>query len=201
MKWLVNLMLLFLSAWCFSQEPSDNISKENQKVNYARNSIYLECLGTGLFSSLNYDRLFNTSKKLVNSYSIGFSYWGKIKEAESSRLYLGIPISYNFLFGKKNNHFEIGTAITLSYLRVTENISTFDEELLLSLFSIKLGYRYQKPLGGIFFRATLTPFIYGTDFYKRNKSNTDYSELNKEVYSSMGFQPWAGISIGYTFKK
>jgi hypothetical protein len=86
------------------KNPNDSIIK--------RNTIYIEIGGQGIFGSLNYDRLFRVKKKVKTSFSCGVATFGNYT-ANNYDEYWGIPLSYNFLFGKRNSHLELGIGFTV----------------------------------------------------------------------------------------
>lgn len=199
MKLLLSFFITLITFFCFSQEEA----KEDLLVNTKRNTLYLELGGSGALYSVNYDRILKNKKRGMTSFSIGTTYWGKIDYSDG-RTDIGIPVSYNYLIGKKNNHLELGIGLTILYSRVLNNYldAKEDQKGISSIFSLKCGYRYQKPTGGFLFRATFTPLLYGFSFYKRvtNFTETNTSKIEKGI-ETVGFFPWAGISIGYTLKK
>jgi hypothetical protein len=131
-----------------------------EKSDYRKNAIFLELLGPGMFYSVNYDR------RIGNNLSLrgGFTTWnlhGVLFELLGiERLSMtAFPLSINYLTGPgKSSHLEIGAGVMPSF--VSGKASFTDEEtgnatLLMGIGSI--GYRYQKPDGGFFFRVALTP--------------------------------------------
>ena len=196
MKLLLSFFITLITFFCFSQEEA----KEDLLVNTKRNTLYLELGGSGALYSVNYDRILKNKKRGMTSFSIGTTYWGKIDYSDG-RTDIGIPVSYNYLIGKKNNHLELGIGLTILYSRVLNNYldAKEDQKGISSIFSLKCGYRYQKPTGGFLFRATFTPILYAFSY---NKTITTYTNNDARIieYSTenQGFLPWAGISIGYT---
>jgi hypothetical protein len=212
MKKIIIQSILFFS-------PIISFGQENVKTTeIKRNSIYLEAFGQGLYNSFSYDRLYNVDKKIKTSFTAGLTI---IPHPEL--LVLALPISYNYIFGQKNHHLELGIGFTAMYLRegqidaseeYTDNNGIIEQNNFIghtnnfySYFTPKLGYRFQKPSGGLFLRLTLTPPFAGINkigSIKGSKYNTDWSYT--EYFSSAAFFgyrafPWAGLSIGWTLKK
>jgi len=75
----------------------------NYPVSIARNSVYLELGGNGLWYSVNYDKIFSLKEKVGFSGRIGFSYL-----QSQDTISIIIPVTASYLFGKKNNFFELG---------------------------------------------------------------------------------------------
>jgi hypothetical protein len=73
------------------------LGQENGKaLEIKRNSIYLEVYGQGLYNSISVDRLINIDKTVRRSVSAGITLI-----PHPALFVLGIPMSYNLLFGKK----------------------------------------------------------------------------------------------------
>lgn len=192
MKKLTTLLIIFtLTHSVFSQvkETSTTIEK---------NTVYAEAFGQGFCWSLNYDRLFNTEKRIMNSYTAGIVYVPKSIQFGDGTYY-GIPLSYNWLIGKKSHHLELGVGLTS--LLVNPNSSIKSD--FYAYLTPKIGYRFQRPQGGLFFKATATPMI---DLLSVNtyKSGTTKSRSFSTLSNVAGLEypafPWPGLSIGYTFK-
>ncbi len=180
-----------------------------------RNTIYAELGGQAIGYSLNYDRLFRVNKKVKNSFSIGLEVIEFSWKYYSTAL---LPVSYNFLPGKRKSYLELGLGLTPIISRVYNDVWEYYPDLPLRNYhfdiylfaSPKIGWRFQPRSGGFFFRATLSPVIHILSYYPPKKyKNT--SQLNKPAYYyffedwwdirwSIGpVLPWIGISGGYTF--
>ena len=192
MKNLITCLIIFsFTHSVFSQvnEASTTIEK---------NTVYAEAFGQGFCWSLNYDRLFNTEKRIMNSYTAGIVYVPQSIQFGDGTYY-GIPLSYNWLIGKKSHHLELGVGLTS--LLVNPNSSVKSD--FYTYLTPKIGYRFQRPQGGLFFKATATPMIdlLSVNTYKSgsNKSRS-FSTLSNVVGLDYPAFPWPGLSIGYTFK-
>jgi hypothetical protein len=85
------------------------------------------------------------------------------------------PIMLNYLAGQDTHFLELGIGALVGRTYI------FDETDGGGIVStMTIGYRWQPPDGGFLLRAGFTPFIFP-------------SEINF-------FQPWGGISLGYTFR-
>jgi hypothetical protein len=171
-----------------------------------RNTIYIEAFGQGLLNSLSYDRLYRTGKKNKTSVSAGVTFFPSIGIGD---MYLGSQLSYNFLYTMKNHHIELGMGLNFLVDEVKEGVEYLGESGIEKnyylYFTPKLGYRFQRPQGGIFFRVTFTPLV---AFMNRvgeiSIGNTQVVNSRFEFFTnvvSFGNRafPWGGISIGYTF--
>lgn len=193
--------LLLIPVLSFGQKDSIPFSS-------ARNSIYLEAFGPGLLNSLSFDRLYRTNKKIKTSVSAGVTLMPSIGISD---FYSGAQMSCNFLYAMKNNHIECG--IGLNFLRdeVRDGVYYFGEHGVGTNYYLyvtpKIGYRFQQPQGGIFFRITFTPLIafinrVGAIRVEDDRVVNARTEFFSNVVSfGNRIFPWGGISIGYTLKK
>ena len=150
----------------FDTEKKEQNHFENKT--FKKNSVYIELLGNGVIYSLGYERIFWSDNIYRFSTMSGFSYY--IWE-----LYFSQQI--NLLIGKKNN-FELGFGCTLPIVEPIQDGSNMSY-----LFFYRIGYRYQKEDGGMFFRIGFTPFS-GRDLHPPK---------NWPVW------PWGGITVGWMF--
>ena len=74
-------------------------------------------------------------------------------------------------------------------------------DIFYSYLTPKIGYRFQRPQGGIFFRLTATPMFALVNHYSSNNFFGVSTEVFQNV-AGLGYRifPWPGISVGYTFK-
>jgi len=209
MKALTFILFCFLFVDAFTQETND----------VKRNTIYFELLGQGIYDSFTFDRLYNTDKKVRTSFSAGLTFNPDPKEFA-----IGTPISYNWIFGQKKHHLELGIGLTAMYVRrgkinVHEYLIDENSEVIqihdftghhndFYLYPTpKIGYRYQKQNGGFFWRATFTPPVAGIssiggiqgyqNFTDIRQTTTFTDNINFETFIS----PWIGISFGWTLLK
>ncbi len=142
------------------------VSESNPEVynetDYRKNAVFFELFGPGVFYSINYDRRI----KQHLSLRAGFTSWnlhgGLFTLLGIEKLSMtAFPVMINYITGPmKSSHFEIGAGMMPSF--VSGKAFFTDEEassetVLLGIGSI--GYRYQQPDGGFFFRASITPLF------------------------------------------
>lgn len=187
-----------------------------------RNSIYIEVSGQGLYPSLSFDRLYRIDKKIKTSFTTGLTLI-----PTSSLFVLSAPVSYNWLFSHKKHHLELGLGLTIMYLRegnidaargYTDENGVYryerfvgHENNFFSYITPKIGYRLQKPSGGLFLRITITPHLAGVSSYRGIKgkgsgvetaANDSYTEYFSSVaFTGNTFLIGGGVSIGWTLKK
>ncbi len=209
-----NLFFLVLMLF-FMNIKSQDLKQQQPK----RNSIYFEAFGQGFYNSFAFDRLYRTEKKIKTSLTAG------ITLIPSKELFVvALPLSYNFLFGKKSNHLELGIGLTAMFfksgninvsqgytdvngIQVNETFIGHQTDFY-SYSTAKIGYRFQKKEGGFFFRCTIMQQFAGINKegeIKGGTGNFNYKQ-NFEYFKSLGLTglkmfPWAGISFGYTLKK
>ena len=159
----------------------------------ARNALYLELGGSSGRYALNYIMIIHQKDKLKLNVSAGFGLWhytysfGPNGPKETTWL-PAIPVEFSAFWGRSNHHLELGIGM-ISYLESISqlNFDTFEETrkiMYRTAFPLRIGYRYQKPGGGFFFRIGYTPFV-------------NLPILGKENWN---FEPrFAGISIGKSF--
>ena len=165
--------------------PSDSSNKTLKKKTF-----YFEAFGSGGFYSFGYDKIYRVTEKKKRSFSIGASYLNissRDRETKSGYNIYSIPVSFNTIRFK---YLETGLGITPLVLSYSDRghghggTSWWNQFQSYMLFiSPKIGFRYQKPNGGIFFRLAYTPMI--SVFY-----NTDWTDRFNHSF---------GLSLGYTF--
>ncbi len=159
----------------------------------ALNSIYSEVGGNALFYSFNYDRSFTLTKNIKLASRAGLSFLPDIDRSGRLGNFI-IPFELNLLYGKNElskNFAELGLGITFfeaakGYYRDTNNIDHTVTGFL-NVRLLRVGFRHQKPSGGLMYRAGLMVPI----------SQDEYSKqyIGDEIF----FRIWAGFSIGYSF--
>ena len=160
------LLLLMLSTSGLTQT-------ENEDEKIHKNSGYLELGGSGLWYSLNYDRVIKKYKRTAFTGRTGLSYFGNLDTNTMT-----MPLEFSFLLGKKKHFAEIGIGPTF--------LQAFTEHISAMAVLGVIGYRFQPMVKrGLMFRATFTPFI---------------GEISSEKgYWNWVRIPWGGVSIGYIF--
>jgi hypothetical protein len=159
----------------------------------ARNSLYLELGGSSGRYAVNYSRIIHQKEKLKLNVSAGFTLWHhhRYDMSLSNRRTTwlpGIPIEFSAFWGRSNHHLEFGVGL-IPYLapRIQIDADTFeasDKIVFGAIVPLRIGYRYQKPGGGFFYRVGYTPLFIVPVGGRENWS----------------FEPrFAGVSIGKSF--
>lgn len=186
---LIGVLLLVLNSGfeCLSQTEFKTVT--------AKNAVYLEIGGNAGWYSLNYGRIFYQKGLLKLAGSAGLSMWRHNTSelphntTKTIRWLPALPLEFSALLGRSSHHLEIGSGIT-PYLSVTvrrnpDILNSSDKVYLGAYLPFRLGYRYQKPEGGFFFRIAYTPLF-------RLPVNLEGSNYY--------FSPiFAGISFGKSF--
>ncbi|AHM61553.1 hypothetical protein D770_16495 [Flammeovirgaceae bacterium 311] len=154
----------------------------------AKNAVYLELGGNGVFYSLNYERMVYQKGMFKSAARIGFSTFPKKIETETKTYWnAALPLELLGLIGRSKHHLEFGVGYTPYYyadtkFEVGSRGFEFDRYRFTAIVPFRIGYRYQNPDGGFLFRVGYMPTM---DFHPDRH------------------QPWnlvyGGISIGKSF--
>jgi hypothetical protein len=119
--------------------------------------------------------------------SIGFALWADRVEG-STVFNPAVPFEVSGLLGRGKHHLELGVGITphlaTSLDFNSETLELEDKVVFGSLIPLRIGYRYQKPEGGFFFRVGYSPFF-----------NVPIGGREDWVFTPV----FAGISFGKSF--
>ena len=158
------------------------ITEAGAQENYQslkKNTFFAEYVLEGPEYSINYDRIFANTPKLAYDFRIGFSV---LKDM------IAFPFGAGIITGVNDHHAEFSITITPLINRIElTNGTGFDNDMFIYLFPCA-GYRYQKPGGGIFFRAMAGPAII------LDPAEGDFWNMDPEV--KISFSVGAGFSFG-----
>lgn len=163
-----------------------------------KNSLYLELLGNGVLYSVNYDRIIPISKHLKLAPRVGIEYIPSFNNRSGfSRDYknLHIPLELNLLAARaanSKNMAEVGLGLSLFsmknyYVYYVESNKVDEKNKMAKVTTLRLGYRHQKPQGGLMYRAGILVKLSQDDFSK--------SRVGDDLF----YRLWPGFSVGYTF--
>lgn len=188
---LFSIFTLFTSQTVYSQTDSTNPREIDSKKNHQsdttlilkKNTVFAEIGGNGILYSINFDRLFNVSNKFKISSRIGIHYTNTFP-LQYYRTFC-IPIEISGLYPiYRNKHFiEFGSG--LSYLNSYDRTTSHTEDII--VIALRLGYRFQKPEGGLFVKIGFVP-IYDWLVFNPDPAVPHHSWLLS-----------GGLGIGYTF--
>ena len=171
---IVSILLIALGCCMPVQNAQAQETTQSNSGDFARNSIFVELLGNGGLYTLNYDHKFfdHVSARIGAEY---ISLTGSDTNVEDRVSIFLLPVMINYLVGNGNSRLELGAGAILG--GVDANV---DNETVNGIgggsFTGTIGYRLQPRDGGFLFRIGFTPIV-----------------------SSLGFYPWAGLSLGATF--
>lgn len=120
-------------------------------------AVYFQIGGSGPIFSANYDRRFG--KRLNGAgFAAGVGYWRDFGIGIFS-----IPVSINYLLGRKSHYLELAGGTTF----ISAEVDWFDDGNETEsgfIHHINAGYRYQPATGGFFFRGGISPLFGGGDY-------------------------------------
>ena len=168
---ILTTVLLFAGhSFLFAQYDKGN--------NFVRNTFFIELASKRPGYSVNYDHIFHRGEKLSGSFRIGFSI---------DKNTVSLPFGINLLTGKENHHAEFGVTI----IPFIDHYKTFLSGDNLSDKKINvipaIGYRFQKPSGGIFFKVSVSPLLF------LDPPSDDFWNMDPRLYA------YGSIGIGFSF--
>ncbi|WP_373494964.1 hypothetical protein [Aquiflexum sp.] len=185
----INFNLAIIGTFLFTISLcSDGLAQSEAETITAKNTLSVELGGNAGRYALSYGRLFHQNGSFKLSGSVGFSMWHE-NVLSSTYWNPALPLEITALFGRSKHHMEFGLGLT-PYLENSYDFDPSGEDMvknsnhLNAILPLRLGYRYQKPEGGFFFRAGYTPLIF----------------LPIGVRETLHFYPlFAGLSFGKSF--
>ena len=121
----------------------------------ARNAVYGEILGNGIFPTANYERRFTDRFAGRVGLSVIFGSSGGDTDLTLAIPVMGIFISHP----TTNHHFEAGGGVLLVAGDAQDFLFDSDEQIANGALTGVLGYRFQRPGRGFLFRAGATPIV------------------------------------------
>lgn len=166
-KFFTVILSIMISNVAFSQNDSTQIT---------HNLLYIEVAGAGGYGSINYERVIIIKKYLMFAIRFGMSTYHIKDYTNKFNPDIMIPLFINGYYGK-NHKIELGIGQTFANI-VHADFTEFKPKRVTNFHTVfSIGYRYQKNIGGIFFRCAYTPIIEFNDYFRN----------------------WVGISFGYSF--
>ncbi|MBN8826534.1 MULTISPECIES: hypothetical protein [unclassified Spirosoma] len=168
---------LLLSLWL----PLRGNAQTTPTTFLAKHTVFAELAGKGAVYSLNYDRIIRQAG-LTWSVRAGTMYLPSTNITGAS---LFVPLAINAFTGKRNHHLEFSFGQTLRYFTgYTVEGQLVKGKLDYPLTFAGVGYRYQKPGGGLFASVTALPSF-------RPFRGVDGLRVD--------FLPWLGLGLGRSF--
>ena len=163
------IICIIFSFTCYSQQTGEKI---------VRNSVYADFASRGAYYSVNYDRLFRRGEKLNWSYRVGLCLMNNV---------IAMPLGLQAFTGHNEHHAEFSITV-VPYIEKYTKLFSAGNLSDKKIFVIPgVGYRYQRPGGGIFFRIVAAPVIY------LDPPSDNFWNMDPKIY--------AGITggIGFSF--
>jgi hypothetical protein len=154
-----------------------------------RNTFFVELGGNAMSYSLNYDRILLSRDKWKLSGRVGATYLPLFQV--SDRLMAGVPLEVSYLRGRGKHFLEIGLGGTVTYDTYPLSDTRIRDLAVMGVF--RVGYRHQKPEGGLFYKVGFTPMA---------RRVYDLESRSRRGPSGEPFAyPLVGLAAGYTLKK
>lgn len=192
---LLTLMSVFVFSQykVFAQVEKETKTESSAEIFKAKHAIYGELGGTSTGYAINYGFIFHQKERLKFAAGAGFfmRYQDEDVRISSGFLRPSFSTEISALWGKSKGHLEFGTG----FVAYRSKQFIFDENFPRNIrvrqywgkiIVPRIGYRYQKPDGGLFFRAAYTPWI------RFKNLEGDEEKVN--------FNPFGiGLSLGWSF--
>jgi hypothetical protein len=116
----------------------------------ARNAVYAELGGNGDMLSANFDRIVYQKSMLKAALRVGVAS-NMFFSVEEPGFYPVVPVEALGMIGRFEKHFEFGLGYTRRF--------TNEPGLMQNMYFSRIGFRYQRPTGGLLVRVGFTPFL------------------------------------------
>jgi hypothetical protein len=158
--------LAFAVALTFGMAPCTGAQRVERT---ARNVVYAEAGGNAILLSVNYER-FLTHNLAVR---VGVNTYGLAGQEDESPLFIA-PVMLTIVSGRSSSHAELGLGARFA----NRDLGTSSHRMgLEGVYATgTLGYRFQRPEGGLVARVGFTPIIMADAVF-----------------------PFIGLSFGYAF--
>lgn len=164
----------------FIELSTTGICQENSAAAIARNTLYADFASKDIYYSINLDHIFHKGNKLSYSYRAGVSI---LKDAYS------FPIGIQCFTGANSSHAEFSLTLIPYVDHSAKSRNSLDNTDKFLYVEPGVGYRYQSPGGGLFFKAIFTPIIL------LDPPSNDFWNMDAKLFAG------GNIGIGYTFPK
>jgi hypothetical protein len=146
-------------------------------------AFFIELYGAGGGITANIEHKFADFRRSMVTARLGY---GKHKyHGTANHMFTGIPITCSFVSGKRNHHRELGAGFLFAEGNQDEaGFNVVNKSIFVVPF---IGYRYQRPSGGLFFKIQYTPLIKVKEYADSNRYR---SQIGQFIHT-------AGISVGY----
>lgn len=143
----------------------------------AKNSLLLTFGGAGIYTSVIYERKLYQINNIRSGVRAGI---GLSPFALTSFEDFNIPVGIYALYGKNKHHIDLSFSLSNYFINQYNFTTETDSKEYKVLLIPSLAWRYQKPEGGVIFKAGISPII----SLNKIKSNTS---------------PWIELAVGWAF--
>ena len=154
------------------------ICQEKNTAAISRNTLYADFASKDVYYSINLDHIFFRGNKLSYSYRAGVSI---LKDAYS------FPVGIQCFTGANSSHAEFSLTLIPYVDHSAKSMNRLDNTDKFLYVEPGVGYRYQAPGGGLFFKAIFTPIIL------LDPPSNDFWNMDPKLFAG------GNIGIGYTF--
>lgn len=154
MKTILCFVITFFSLLITIQSQEVSPDMRQKGVRSASNNIYINVFGPSIPGSLNYERIWTKNGFLNIGTKVGGFYIAFPKKNDIT-LASG-TFECTFIFGKKNNLFEMGIGWAGYYGSYYSDSESKSKMYAIPTSTFSMHYRYQKPSGGVFFHVGFT---------------------------------------------
>jgi len=177
-RFLLFARFLFVLFICLNLSIGTIKSEQSDTIYTSKNAFYIDFNTKGAFYSINYDRIFYGKNQIYLTYRFGFSI---LNDA------IAFPVGINLFTGEKNSHIEYSLTI-VPYIDHYKSIGSDNDLPDKYLYVIPgIGYRFQKPKGGFFVKAAISPTIF------LDPPSDDFWNMDPKFYIT------ANMGIGLSF--
>jgi hypothetical protein len=144
--------------------------------------IYMELFGSSLYSmSVNFENVVGKLGNVHYGYRVGAGAY--VPEGGS----LALPVGVFAFTGTRSSHFEFSTGMSLLHEVINQygfdNLPLFESTTL--VVPVGMGYRFQKPDGGFFFRLTANAGFLVHEFTGNEHADKTYPTFGVSVGSTL----------------
>lgn len=181
-----NFLTSCLFIFCFGLCGVGQNKKDSIPI--SKNTIYAEFFGNCIYGSINYDRIVFHKKRNKVSIRFGFLPYPKVTSLASA------TVEASYIYGVKHNVESSLGVIFIHGLSRQGQTSYYEHHATGNIFLYPyIGYRFQKPEGGLFLRAGISARLNIGELYEYDytKHGGGFLEINSSI--------WFGVGIGYSF--
>jgi len=176
---------------------AQNTEAYSEDEGNASNTVYFELLGKGLYYSINYEAQIFHFDKFSAGFSIGMGIYAGMTDIEKSRDFT-MPFELQAMYHlNEEHHIQFGFGTTFWKYKINDieisNANINQQPVAPTLKTIKewfghinIGYRHQKPEGGLIYHAGITPLWF---------ASTYNSAFTKKANGQLSIN----LGVGYSF--